>query len=188
MDMTSVRDSFFISNKMSSVLEEMITRIDTLEEFEQKFSDEFLENDDHIGIYLAELLWKYDCKASVVSTSAMLTHSYVGNIVNGKKKNPSRDALICICLTIGTTVEEIQYLLKYAGQAPLYNKLFEEEQLKEKAEVYEKRGYVMKPLATIPELDLTLYSRCLVCRMNADGTFASLEKEDFEKFIDYLAM
>ena len=35
---------------------------------------------------------------------------------------------------------------------------------------------------TIPELDLTLYSRCLVCRMNADGTFASLEKEDFEKF------
>jgi hypothetical protein len=118
--MTSIRDSFFISNKMSSVLEEMITRIDTLEEFEQKFSDEFLDNDDHIGIYLAELLWKYDCKASVVSTSAMLTHSYVGNIVNGKKKNPSRDALICICLTIGTTVEEIQYLLKYAGQAPLY--------------------------------------------------------------------
>ena len=70
----------------------------------------------------------------------------------------------------------------------VHNKLFEEEQLKEKAEVYEKRGYVMKPLATIPELDLTLYSRCLVCRMNADGTFASLEKEDFEKFIDYLAM
>lgn len=70
----------------------------------------------------------------------------------------------------------------------IYNKLFEEEQLKEKAEVYEKRGYVMKPLATIPEFDLTLYSRCLVCRMNADGTFASLEKEDFEKFIDYLAM
>ena len=105
---------------MSSVLEEMITRIDTLEEFEQTFSDEFLDNDDHIGNYLAELLWKYDCKASVVSTSAMLTHSYVGNIVNGKKRNPSRDALICICLTIGTTVEEVQYLLEYAGQAPLY--------------------------------------------------------------------
>ena len=56
--MTSVRDSFFISNKMSSVLEEMMTRIDTLEEFEQTFSDEFLGKDDHIGIYLAELLWK----------------------------------------------------------------------------------------------------------------------------------
>ena len=118
--MTSVRDSFFIRNKMTLALEDMITRIDTLEEFEQTFSDEFLDNDDHIGNYLAELLWKYDCKASVVSTSAMLTHSYVGNIVNGKKRNPSRDALICICLTIGTTVEEVQYLLKYSGQAPLY--------------------------------------------------------------------
>lgn len=44
--MTGVRDSFFISNRMTSVLEDMITRIDTLEEFEQKFSDEFLDNDD----------------------------------------------------------------------------------------------------------------------------------------------
>ena len=44
--MTGVRDSFFIINKMSSVLEEMIARIETLEEFEQKFSDEFLDNDD----------------------------------------------------------------------------------------------------------------------------------------------
>ena len=44
--MTGVRDSFFISNRMTSVLEDMIARIDTLEEFEQKFSDEFLDNND----------------------------------------------------------------------------------------------------------------------------------------------
>ncbi len=44
--MIGVRDSFFISNRMTSVLENMIARIDTLEEFEQKFSDEFLDNDD----------------------------------------------------------------------------------------------------------------------------------------------
>ena len=41
----------------------------------------------------------------------------------------------------------------------------------------------MKPLATIPELDLTLYSRCLVCRMNEDGTFASLEKRILRRSI-----
>ena len=28
--------------------------------------------------------------------------------------------IVMICLAIGTTVEEVQYLLKYAGQAPLY--------------------------------------------------------------------
>ena len=52
--------------------------------------------------------------------NAMLAASYVGNIVNGKKRNPSRDALISICLAIGTTVDEVQYLLRYGGQAPLY--------------------------------------------------------------------
>lgn len=113
-------DSFYITNKMTMILEEMIKRMDSLEEFEENFPSEFLASDDHVGNYLNHLLWKYDQKASVVSQNAMLAHSYVGNIVNGKKRNPSRDALISICLAIGTSVEEVQYLLKYAGQAPLY--------------------------------------------------------------------
>ena len=44
----------------------------------------------------------------------------MGNIVNFKKNNPSRDALICIAFALGATEEELQYLLKYAGHAPLY--------------------------------------------------------------------
>lgn len=113
-------ESFYISNKMTPTLEDLISKVDTLEEFEHKFTDEFLNDDDHVGNYLRELLWKYEKKDSVVSNDAHLHQSYVGNIVNGKKRNPSRDALISICLAIGTTVEEVQYLLKYAGQAPLY--------------------------------------------------------------------
>jgi len=111
---------FYINNHMTARLEHFISRIDSLEEFENKFPPEFLEDDDHIGNYLGDLLYKYDKKASVISQEAMLTHSYVGNIINGKKRNPSRDALISICLAIGTELEEVQYLLKYAGQAPLY--------------------------------------------------------------------
>ncbi len=114
------RDAFYISNRMTIMLEHSIERMDSLEEFEKTFPSEFLENDDHVGCYLDHLLCRYDQKASVVSVNAMLAASYVGNIVNGKKRNPSRDALISICLAIGTTVEEVQYLLKYAGQAPLY--------------------------------------------------------------------
>ena len=69
---------------------------------------------------LAELLYKYDRKAAVVSVEAMLAPAYVGNIINGKRNNPSRDVLIRICLAIGASVEETQYLLKYGGYAPLY--------------------------------------------------------------------
>ena len=113
-------EHFYISNKMTPTLEDFIAKIDTIEEFEERFSEEFLNDDDHVGNYLGELLWKYDKKESVISNEAQLHQSYVGNIVNGKKRNPSRDALICICLAMGTTVEEVQYLLKYAGHAPLY--------------------------------------------------------------------
>ena len=51
---------------------------------------------------------------------AGLDRSYVGNIVRGRKNDPSRDVLIAICLAIGTTVDEAQHLLRYAGHAPLY--------------------------------------------------------------------
>ena len=114
------KESFYNGNRMTVTLEMMMDTIDSLEAFEKRFPSEFLANDDHVGEYLQSLLWKYDQKASVVSTNAMLAASYVGNIINGKKRNPSRDALISICFAIGTTVEEVQYLLRYSGQAPLY--------------------------------------------------------------------
>lgn len=115
------RDYFYSNRKVQSIkLEYCLNDCDTFDEFEKNYSDEFLNEDSRVGDYLRELLDAYDKKASVVSFDARLTHSYVGNIVNGKKDNPSRNALINICLAIGTTLEQAQYLLKYAGQAPLY--------------------------------------------------------------------
>jgi len=112
--------TFYINNKMTPTLEQLIESIDTFEEFETKFSEEFLDEDARVGNYLVQLLDKYEKDAATISVAAGLNRSYVGNIVNRKKNNPGRDVLIAICLSIGTTVEEVQYLLKYAGHAPLY--------------------------------------------------------------------
>ena len=79
-----------------------------------------LGEDGRVGMFLENLLYRYDKKASVVSFDAHLNPSYVGNIINFKKNNPSRDALICIAFALGATEEELQYLLKYSGHAPLY--------------------------------------------------------------------
>lgn len=115
------KDYFYNNRKMASIkLEYCISNYETYDEFEKNFSEEFLKEDSRVGDYLRELLDTYDKKASVVSFDAHLAHSYVGNIVNGKSNSPSRDALINICLAIGTTLEEAQYLLKYAGHQPLY--------------------------------------------------------------------
>ena len=105
---------------MTAPLEYYIRECDSYESFEHEFSDEFLNEDSRIGNYLWDLLIKYDKKAYDVSFRAYLHPSYVGNIINGKKNNPSRNALICICFAMGATVEGLQYLLKYAGHSPLY--------------------------------------------------------------------
>ena len=113
-------DFFFRNNNMSVTLEACLPKYDSLEDFEKDFPDEFLKDDSRVGNYLRALLIKYDKDPSAISKKARLSISYVGLITNWKKNNPSRDALIAICLAIGTTFEEAQYLLKYAGQAPLY--------------------------------------------------------------------
>ena len=41
--------------------------------------------------------------------------------------------------------------------------------------------------AAIPEIGLELNSRCIICRMNDDGSFSSIRKEDFGKVMKYLA-
>ena len=114
------KDFFFRSKNTSIILEGSLPQYDSLEDFEKDFPDDFLQEDSKTGDYLLYLLGKYDKAASAVSDKAGLSFSYVGLITSGKKNNPSRDALIAICLAMGTTFEEVQYLLKYAGQAPLY--------------------------------------------------------------------
>lgn len=114
------KDFFFRNKNTSIILEGSLPRYDSLEDFEKDFPDDFLKEDSKTGDYLLYLLGKYDKAASAVSDKAGLSFSYVGLITSGKKNNPSRDALIAICLAMGTTFEEVQYLLKYAGQAPLY--------------------------------------------------------------------
>ncbi len=68
----------------------------------------------------------------------------------------------------------------------IYNKYAEERSLEDK-EQYIREGYKIKPLAAIPELEIVLYSRCVACRMDSDGTLRSLEKEDYDILWKYLA-
>ena len=141
------QEPFYISNKMSVSLEYCLEDCQTFEEFESRFSDEFLMDDARVGNYLERLMWKYDKDYATISRLAGLDRSYVGNIIRGKKNNPSRDALIAICLAAGTDVEEVQYLLKYAGHAPLY--------VRRKRDVIIWFGFMKH--RTIDEVDRDLY-------------------------------
>ena len=68
----------------------------------------------------------------------------------------------------------------------VYNKYFEENERKRKEDLFKNDNYILKPTATIPEINLELYSRCIVCRVNDNGEFESLRDGDFKKFEQYL--
>ena len=69
----------------------------------------------------------------------------------------------------------------------IYNKYYEEEELNRKEELLRDKNYALKPLVVIEEENIELYSRCIVCRINADGEPDSLQSGDYEKFVNYLA-
>ena len=70
----------------------------------------------------------------------------------------------------------------------VYNKYQEEERLREKEHFLKEKEIKIHPLAIIPERDIVLYSRCIVCRMNEEGEFEDLENEDYIKFMQYLVL
>ena len=111
---------FYNANGMTTPMEEYIRQCNSYDEFEARYLDQFIDKDDRVGKYLEKLLWKYDKNQATVSKDAGLTPAHVGNIVRGRINDPSRDVLIAICLAIGTTVDEVQHLLRYAGHNPLY--------------------------------------------------------------------
>lgn len=114
-------DFFYDNHKLGTAkLEHRLAKYKSFDEFEKAFPDELLDEDTRVRDYLEILLSKYQMDASVVSVQAGWSHSYLGNIINGKTKNPSRDALISFCLVMRTSLEELQRLLKYSGHQPLY--------------------------------------------------------------------
>ena len=82
-----MRDVFYINNRRTVSLEMMADHCETNDDFEKMVSEELLDEGCPIGMYLQELLWKYDKAAAAVSLEAGLARSYVGNIINGKKNN-----------------------------------------------------------------------------------------------------
>lgn len=69
----------------------------------------------------------------------------------------------------------------------IYNRYKEMERLQDKGRYYEEDGYILKPLAFIPEQGIEIYSRCIACRRNSDGELESLKSEDWAVLDYYLA-
>ena len=92
----------------------------SLEEFDNSFADDNMTGASALlRNYLQSLLNKYDRSDEEVSIEAGYTHEYLYKVLRGLR-NPGRDFLLAVCAVIGTTLDEVQTLLKYAQLQPLY--------------------------------------------------------------------
>lgn len=60
-------------------------------------------------------------KASLARKAGM-SEVYLHQVFSGRRK-PSRDRLLCICISLGATLEETQQMLKRAAYAQMYVKI-----------------------------------------------------------------
>ena len=159
-------DTFFYNaNRMTVPMEAYIQECNSYDEFAERYLDQFVGNDDRVGEYLEKLLWKYDKNQATVSELAGLNRAYVGNIVRGRNNDPSRDVLIAICLAIGTTVDEVQHLLRYAGHNPLY--------VRRKRDVIIWFGFMKKRSVVDVNIDLDNHECELLIQRRKDTTDGS---------------
>lgn len=113
--------NLFFKHKYPTLsIEHAVEKFDTFEEFESFFTDDLMDENLLLADYLYHLLDRYGVSANKAALQIGKTHSYVRKIINGDELNPSRDVLLALCVYLGTTVEEAQILLRYAGKSPLY--------------------------------------------------------------------
>lgn len=122
----------------------------------------------------------------------IISQAFYGNRTGTEIRRENIDRFIlgyqCDDLAVTEPVDRTIFHLPGSDNLVLiYNKYQGEERLEVKERALREDNYVIKPLAAIPELNLEIYSRCIVCRMNANGEFESLSEGDFEIWGRYLA-
>ena len=85
--------------------------------FRQRNQDEFVVP---LHEYLTNLLAEKNLSKPEVIAASQLNREYAYHIFSGTRKNPSRPKLLALAIAMGLNLDEIQYLLRYAKQSPLY--------------------------------------------------------------------
>ena len=70
--------------------------------------------------YLKNLLDEKHLNQTEIIKRSGLNREYAYHIFEGNRKNPSRPKVLAIGIAMGLSLDEMQYLLKYAKQNPMY--------------------------------------------------------------------
>ena len=125
-------------------------------------------------------------------TIQIIAQAFYGNRTATAIRESEMDRFILGCLSDSLSVSEkidrtVVRIPNTENLVIVYNKYEEEARRADKQSYWESDGYELKPLAVIPQIGLELYSRCIVCRVNKQGQFESLQEQDYDLVMGYLA-
>ena len=84
-------------------------------------NNEAFFSEQNITESLAELYERKAVSKAALARKSGMSEVYLHQVFSGRR-NPSRDRLLCLCICMGASLEEIQQALKHATYAPLYPK------------------------------------------------------------------
>lgn len=122
----------------------------------------------------------------------VMAQAFYGNRVITETTPDKLDALVLGYIGIMPSKDEMidRSIIHVPGSDQVvlvYNRYREEKERARCEKLVSETGYVKKPLAAIPEKGIELYSRCIACRMDEDGTLQSLQPGDCKMLMKYLA-
>ena len=100
-------------------LEEELMSTDSIDSYIHDNEGYFFERS--ITEALEELYERKSVSKALLARQSGMSEVYLHQVFSGRR-NPSRDRLLCLCICMGASLEEIQQTLKHATYAPLYPK------------------------------------------------------------------
>lgn len=83
--------------------------------------NQLLFSDEGVAELLATLYEKRSISKAALARQAGMSGVYLHQVLSGRR-TPSRDRLLCLCIGLEASLDEVQELLKRAGYAQLYPK------------------------------------------------------------------
>ena len=99
--------------------QELMSQAD-LDRYIKENEESFLT--EEVAAALTEIYRKKNMIKAELARQAGMSEVYLHQVFSGRRK-PSRDRLLCLCIGMEATLEEIQRLLKRIGYAPIYPRL-----------------------------------------------------------------
>ena len=78
--------------------------------------------DVDISAFLTKLYEKCGLSKAELARRAGMSEVYLHQVFSGRRR-PSRDRLLCLCIGMDSTLEDVDLLLKGMGYAPVYPRL-----------------------------------------------------------------